>query len=67
MENTINNLFINAICNTAEEKTILVKFYHRGDLISYPARMMDLFKSDTQVQDIINPDTGEVVFTHDNI
>lgn len=67
MGNTINNLFINAVFNTSPEETILIKFYHRGDLIPYPSRMMDIFKNDIQVQDIINPDTGEVIFTHDNI
>lgn len=66
MNNSINNLFINAIGDTDEHDIILVKFYNRSDLIQYPARIMDLLKSDKHVQDIISPSTYEVIFTHDN-
>ena len=64
MDNTINNLFINSIGNNTPV-LIQVKFYGRADLIEYPATLMDLLKTDKHVQDIISPETGEVLFTHD--
>lgn len=67
MNNSINNLFINAIGDTVEHDIILVKFYNRSDLIQYPSRIMDLLKSDKHVQDIIDPSTYEIIFTHDNL
>lgn len=67
MDNSINNLFIAALGAADPEQTIQVQFYNRTGLITYPARMMDLLKSDPHVEDIIDPGTGEVIFTHDNI
>ena len=65
MDNSINNLFINSICNTCELKTVFVKFYGRRDLIEYPEDLIDLLKTDKHVQDIIDPDTYEVIYSND--
>lgn len=67
MDNSINNLFIAALNNNKKIKTILIKFYGRHDLIEYPDTMINLFKQDKHVQDIIDGSTGEVLFTHDNL
>lgn len=64
MNNYINNLFIKAI-GGAPGELIQVQFYNRSDLIDYPASMIDLLKSDKQVRDILDPSTGEVLFTND--
>ena len=67
MDNTINNLFIAAVGAADPEQTIQVQFYNRPGLVTYPARMMDLLKNDPHVEDIIDPGTGEILFTHDCI
>lgn len=67
MDNTINELFVNAIVGGEPEGDLIqVQFYNRPDLIEYPARIMDLLKNDPHVRDIIDASTGEVIFTRDN-
>lgn len=65
MNNYINNLFIKAIGNNTPGELIQVQFYGRSDLIEYPASMIDLLKRDKQVQNILDPSTGEILFTND--
>lgn len=65
VNNYINNLFIKAIGNNTPGELIQVQFYGRSDLIEYPASMIDLLKRDKQVQNILDPSTGEILFTND--
>ena len=65
MNNYINNLIISSIGATDKNIPVLVQFYGRPDLISYPATLIDLLKHDKHVRDIIDSRTGEILFTHD--
>lgn len=61
----LKETILRSLNSNAKEKTILVKFYGRDDMIEYTTNIMELLKNDKHVQDIVDPETYEVIFTND--
>ena len=60
--NTINNLFAAAVCGKYNGPEIWVKFAGREEYVTFPARTIPLLRTDPATLEIIDSETGELLF-----
>ena len=64
MNNTINNAFINGICNNDHSRDIIAVFKN-GREIGYTYDIFELLKTDKTIETIYDANTGEIIYTRD--
>ncbi len=66
MNNTINNAFINGICNNDHSRDIIAVFKN-GREIGYTYDIFELLKTDKTIETIYDANTGEIIYTRDEL
>lgn len=56
------NEFINALFNTSEQKTVIA-YFANGTSETYTRNILNLLKTEPDVTNIIDGETGEIIYT----
>jgi len=56
------NDFLNALFNTTEQKTVIA-YFANGTSASYTYSILNLLKTEPDITDIVDGETGEIIYT----
>ena len=56
------NDFLNALFNTSEQKTVIA-YFANGQSESYTYNILNLLKTEPDIQNIVDGETGELIYT----
>lgn len=60
----INNMILNAIGNNEKQHTIIA-YFKGGREATYTINILEMLKTDPAIIDIIDGETGEIIYTRD--